>query len=245
MKSTEIMFEKSGKMTIEPQEFNPVIASNLTTLVDLSDLINDYFAAITEDFVGSRPAFNPATGTIECKLFFKNTPEATQSGVKAVEPIVTSDRSGNTLEKLAKFTKMQAGKTLKFTDEFRDFLRSLYQDPKFDVNKVTSEITDQVGAARYDIYLQISNIPLNKILQHIYGTKDEDNVLYQYDIQLVRPLGQVNPSMVNPGQMYNQPTQVNYLLEIRKLSVSAIDSLSKQLGMLPQGAGSIQMIRKR
>jgi len=224
--------EKTSLTLEEPLVFGDTYETKITTLRKLSKTIAGLFDGAFQDFVGCNIVPEVNTGQLKLALFFKDNGgndiiplDHIQNNNRGVRPSIAN--------RISSFNARNRNKTLELSQDLKDVLSDFIPTGRknnVNWNQHVTEVTTQ-STIGYTIYIQVTGFDINRILKVLYGGQDEDGSRIDYNIQVLRPIGQINYSA-------NQ----DYLVSILKVNNKAVEELTKDVGMMPS-VGDIPMVR--
>lgn len=232
-KKIDVKTTEKKKATIEIAEhptFEGDMKTNITSSVEVADIVSSLFAPAFSDYYGCKININdghgmPAVvnsmpyGAIYVDLYFKDQGQAS-SGIKNIKPIGAKEEDGRT-DLGARFMKVNGaftnGRTYKVTEEtyecLEDFMRSGNKTRWYEH---TQEIESNMSIyGKNEVVVCISGIDLNRVITAIYGKNTEEGI-YEYI---------ATPSTIIPGK--NQ----EFIMQICQLDLSAVRKLQQSLGI--------------
>lgn len=215
-------------------EFPSTVGTALMTSMKLTKEINALFrAAGIRDFYGSTLRLNESTGQLELAVFFKPDSNANPAnGVYFVEPASASTRQGSTsaFNRIASLNTRNSGRTIQLSEDGKDVFEELVfrnnYNQKIDWNRYAIEVVENGNFGNYNLYLQVCNIDINKVLKKIWGANNEDGSRLDYQVSVVR---------------YVAGTP-NMILSIQQLNEKTLNKLAEEVGIV-SGTGSLGIVR--
>lgn len=224
---------KKTTINIEPIEFDGLLASKLTTTVELSRLINSMFRPIFRDYEGCVIQLDPQ-GIFQLMLYFSvPTPGAAiaDSGrIANVEPIVKPVTDANdAMARIRNINNINSARKNELTQDTKDALSEFMYgyseaNPKINWNQLVTEITDRATFNGYTIHVAVKGLDLLRVIRKIYGNKKDGNYV-EYRVTCNRPLN-----------------NTNYLIFIEQVDTKMVEKMCHEAGMIPT-TGSLQMVR--
>lgn len=255
--------KKVVKVTTEANEFNDIISTETLTSNNLEKKIAELFGSTFTDFEGCK--ITDIGAALKCKLYFKpcfskgdglyavksRNEKIGASGkgrlydfVNDVNMISASkqfDLDDLAKEILAEFVIIPDNRDARFVDRYDEDLEKIVKVrmPK-NWNNYLEEVTDVVNGTRFQNPYLVVNLDLVPIISKLYGKKDPEELAklasrgivpkdrYQYAVNIVK--------IINP-------TIRQYILEIRRIDIKAIEELSQSIGY-GMITGNIVMTRR-
>lgn len=230
------------KIVVSRKEpFLPTQEVVVTTSMDFCKKANALFKAAYQDFYASgfRVLQN---GGVSLILFF-NIPEGGYDDTlpHAFEPIGKS-KNESIVKRLSIITdvSLNPSKTVVMTKDGKDGLTPFLGLPKGKDPQWEKRYRMVQSSANYrsgQLLMAVDYIDSIKVIEEIYGYKDDDNIFgsYSYKIEVVRPLGDPVSSM---GGFQN------WIINIVRLNEKPLSKASRSAGLfgLADKAGNIPMI---
>lgn len=251
----------------EHESFNNVISTATLSSTVLEKKIAELFGSTFVDFEGCKivPMGTPGGEVLKCKLYFK--PCFTKGdGLYAVkvkgEGIAPRNKKANLLDLVNTVNMLSASKQFDLEDIAKEILAEFLVIPTNDANIVdrynedlqkvvkvrlpknwahyTEEITDVVGNTRFQNPYLVVNIDLVPTVAKMFGKKDSAEMKafadrgiipkdrYQYAVNIVKVLN---------------PTMRQYILEVRRIDIKEMETLSQSIGY-GMVTGNIIMTRR-
>lgn len=212
-----------------PEEFKGTLNGEITTTLELSKRINTLFGKVYEDYEACIILFNP-DNTITATLYFKD------KGGGHIIPLSSSrkDRGISPMDRIYNMNLRTRNKTYKLSDELQDVLKQfMFKDRisnRVNLNKNINEVSDNYGG-RSNIYLEINNIDVTKVLRAIYGSMNKDQDRLEYAVTFLKAMGG-----------FTQGLAQNYIIKIDQINSTMVDKLAAQVGTI-SSINSIPMVR--
>lgn len=222
-----------------PLEFKEIISKSTCTSTKLSMMINEVLCDLFSDYYGCELVVNEQ-GCLDVTLLFKAIPVVKGDDKRAFLPIASQqDQSNNqTLNRVMAINKMNAARhrTMEITPYGMEMLYDIMTSQnKKSVNiknpetfkRFTGEIAEQAGmySTVNNIYCSMIGIDIYRIINIIFGQKDEKGRRYVYKVTAIRP--------VNPYPYANVGGRNNWIIEIERMTIDAFNELSRELGVMP------------
>ena len=226
------------KVQIDTEVFSSTTKSKLTTTLDLAGEINQIFRPIFADYEGCT-LMPDNMGNLQATLYFKDKGAITDPAdkrIKNLESAVAPTKGASPIDKINALNARNRNKAYTLTEETKqvleEFILKRSRDGKVNWKEITAEVTEQSHYG-YQIYVKVSGIDIISILRAKYGNKSEGEKgsPVQYAILFNKPLSPM------PGV-----AATNYLITITQLDVREVETLCKNVGMMPV-QGNIPIIR--
>ena len=237
-KNAEETVEDVFKITIpEKRAIKPVIPTEVTTLKDLCNDVNALFA-VYKDYRGCRivPVITQEGRIgIETVIFFQQGSSAegyadafsanSVPNMRDKVSIVDRIRANDNLSKGKKYSITEEGKA-----GIGDFIDKIAKKNADWTKTCVAETVDGAYGAQRTVLISVKHISLQKIVEEIYGTKDENGKKIYYNIV---PLRQISTEP-NP----------NWIVQISSISEATIAETMANFGMMPMTSSQIMVERK-
>lgn len=249
------------------EEFNDVISTATLTSSTLEKKIAEFLGATFEDFEGCKIVPQGAPGQpseLKVKAYFKPCMSKVDNLLYAVkvrgEEAKVKGKNVGLSQVVNMVNQLSAAKQFDLEDIAKELLAEFLIIPDANIvdrfnedlgkvvkvrlpkswNAFTEEITDVVGATRFQTPYLVVTLDLRLIVAKLYGKKDEAEVKafaargavprdrYQYDVQIVKVIN---------------PTIKSFVLEVRRIDTKAMDALSQAMGY-GMVTGNIVMTKK-
>lgn len=224
--------EKGASIDIEQMEFGGTLKTELTTTLDLANLVNSIFKPIFHDYVGCVILPNQFGQSLELSLFFKDKGVPTNGSVKnLVNAVDANTRGASPMDRIRNMNIRNSNKVYSLTDETKEALSEfIFSRPGQNINwnQLVYEVAEQ-SFNGHQIYVKVCGLDLLKILRKVYGKRNNGSY-NDYSINIIKPLMQVS----------NMDS--NYLVSILQLDTKRVEELCKKIGMMP-AQGNIAMVR--
>lgn len=224
--------KKKGISLKETLEFPGTLKTNITTTQSLAELINGVLRNVMCDYEGCFIGVNQSG--LYLTLFFTDKGEPAEGQVKVLKNMTTTPaKSSPVMEKIQALSQYSRSKMFELTADAKEILSSIMDVPanaKVNWKNCVSEITVPVNnyGQAYNVTVQVNGISINKILQIVYGTKDDCGKYVQYNTNIIRPVP-YSPSV--------------YIINIMQLKSEQLEQLAQTTGMLGQTYGSVPMVK--
>ena len=220
------------RLNIEPQPFDGVMKSKLTTTIALSKTINQLFRPIFSDYEGCIIAPD-SYGQLQVALYFKDKGmRGTDETIKTLIPVTERVKGTTAIDRVMQMNLRNSSKSYDISKDTKDILSEFIYtrgNSKVNWNQHILEQTERQYNG-YTIYVKIVGLDLVRIVRKIYGGK-LDGSRIDYNISIIKPIG----ADVNG---FNQ----NFLINIQQLDSKEVERLANEIGVVPQ-VGAIQMVR--
>lgn len=233
-KNEEKKEPKITEITVNDHEkFEGDMKMNITSSVDLADVVSKLFGTVFSDYYGCKINVNdghgiPAVaqsmpyGTLYVDLFFKVQDEDANK-VRSLYPIGYNgkDKDVDKNDLSARFARVNGarttGRAYTVSKETYEMLSKYMRNGmRTRWNEVTQEIETNMSLyGKGEIVVCISGLDLNKIITDIYGSETEEGN-FEYI---------ATPSTVIPGK--NQ----EFIIQICQLDVKVVRNLQRTLGI--------------
>ena len=231
-KATENTGKSEEKFTIKvtnPDEFPVTGETAYMPLKRLMEKVSELFGAAYDDYAGCFivPVTNNIGPMFDVKLYFKYKPTGSEEPVNAFDVRdFRSNTDAKTADKLKDLNERAIKRSYSINDNGKEGLakfvdRRLKNRNTGAVNwaNIVNEVTEhQLGGTV--TYAVVSGIDINTLVAELYGRKADDGSYYQYQLSVVRPIGQVNGALVN------------WLVSIQRVKKSQVDKLANEVGLI-------------
>lgn len=220
------------RLAIEPQPFDGLMKSKLTTTIALSKTINQMLRPVFSDYEGCIIAPD-AYGQLQVSIYFKDKGFSGNSeAIKSLIPVTERVKGSSPIDRIMQINLRNSSKAYDLSKDTKDILSEFIYtrgNAKVNWNQHVVEQTERTynGAI---IYVKVIGLDLVRILRKIYGSK-LDGSRIDYNISVIKPVG----VDMNGG---NQ----NFLINIQQLDSKEVERLANEIGIVPQ-MGNIQMVR--
>lgn len=237
----------------EPFGNDGSIKTSLLTSKDLCGIISSMFGEIFTDYSGARIKLNDGSNSIVNKylnrdsynainnigvpyveLYFKNYPEDSSRGLKAIYSRTEPDKKNDSIIRgVVNMSSPSSALAYRVADELNevlvDFIKPLNPNTQIRWNELYSEVqepTNGYGNKR-EVLGCITAVSLKAIIEKIYGTeiKDENGKVikrYEYSIKTVNRI-------LYPD---NNGLEASYIFSINQLDYALISKLNRDLGLI-------------
>ena len=256
------------QLTVEKHStFNDVISTATLSSSTLEKEISELFGATFDDYEGCKitPVGPPNQQVLKCRLYFKPAFTKSQDGFYAVkvrgENINNQKRKGSSLAELVStVNQLAVSKRFDLEEDAKELLAEflMISDARiverFNVdlgkvvnvrlpknwNQYTEEITDAMTGTRFQTPYFVVNLDLLPIVSKMYGKKDAAEVA-KYASRGIIPKDRFQYA-VNIVKVLN-PTMKQFILEIRRIDIKQMESISQSIGY-GMVTGNIIMTRR-
>lgn len=222
--------KKKAKLKLEEYlEFKGTLNGSITTSVDLAKTINNLFKSVFGDYEGCVIIPNHM-GQVNITLYFK------EKGAGNILPLAVQTRSNsmNPADRIKNMRLRNRNKTYRLSDELMEVLEQFIDTPKrgnVDWNRRVHEINENVYGGFNNIYVQVDDISIRKILKVLYGSEDKQGNKLDYNVSIVKPIGASTGSISQ-----------NYIIKVDQLNINEVEKLASKIGLMPS-VGTIPMVR--
>ena len=220
------------RLVIEPQPFDGVMKSKLTTTIALSKTVNQLFRPIFSDYEGCIIAPD-AYGQLQVSLYFKDKGYSGREDViKSLIPVTERVKGTSAIDRIMQMNLRNSSKAYDLSKETKDILSEFFYtrgNAKVNWNQHVVEQTERQYNGQL-IYVKVVGLDLVRLVRKIYGGKIDGSRI-DYNISIIKPIG----ADMNG---FNQ----NFLINIQQLDSKEVERLANEIGVVPQ-VGQIQMVR--
>lgn len=222
--------EKFAINVTNPDEFPVTGETAYMPLKRLMEKVSELFGAAYDDYAGCfiDPVTSNLGSVFNVKLYFKYKQTGNEEPVNAfdVRDFRSNTDAAKTADKIKDLNERAIKRSYRINDNGKEGLakfvdRSFKNRNTGAVNwaNIVNEITEhQLGGTV--TYAVVSGIDINTLIAELYGRKSDDGSYYQYQVSVVRPIGQVNGALVN------------WLVSIQRVKKSQVDKLANDVGLI-------------
>ena len=213
-------------------EFESTVGTSLITSMKLTKKINGLFrSAGIADFYGTTLRLNESTGQLELAAYFEPSNNIEDGRIYFAEPTTYQHRqsTSSAFNRIASLNIRNSGRTLQLSQDGKDVFEELIfrnYNQKVDWNRYATEVVENGNFNRYNIYLKVQNIDINKVLKKIWGDRAEDGSRLDYQVSIARFISG-SPNMV---------------LSVQQLNEKVLNNLAEEIGIIG-GTGSLGIVR--
>lgn len=218
------------KIELDNEVFKPIGAFKLTTSAELGSLANEVFKAVFADYEGI--IFEGANGGEPTYSLIFNHGKYDEDERVGVESAIT-DKTEAGSDAISRVRRMdniyRNGARYLATDDLKDVVEKLLISPLYNKGnpKWGQIVVEYSERAAYNIYnpnqmnqyTKINGISASRLASLIFGYKDDDGDIYDYDVKV---LGGANAGFGG------KPT--NWILQISRASLQEVEELYKSFG---------------
>lgn len=227
--------EKETCLQIEPEEFKPTTEGVLLPISKLAKKCNAIFKPIIPDYKGCVLNVDEF-GALRCVLYFQDSNQPVEEGqIKALEsmnPQIGGRNGMNQAQFISNHSQLsRKNKYYKLTDECRAILKPFLgiprnQDPQWDKREVEQTRNVYNAWGSYSVLLAVE-ISLQKLVEAIWGRKDKNNTKIDYQVSIMRPLGDpTNTSMAK-----------DWLIQVSRFHNDELVKLASECGLIASDTG--------
>lgn len=236
-KETQVKEEQETiRIELEPMELKGHIKEHFSSTAELSTIVAKWMKGVFVDIAGS-VVYVANDGSFGVDVILRDCGEPAPGQLKAIDNVSEKytkkeNGKGNNIDTIALFKAFNSKKTahiFDLTEEFKAFISDYIicnnntrkpgkhgfdGEPLW--NKLVTEVYDRVTN---NTVVKISGIDVFKILNGLYGKKDESGSKYSYSILTVGPANNVG---MTPADM----SLINYIIKIRQTTDRAVTEVA-------------------
>lgn len=220
------------RLVTEPQPFDGVMKSKLTTTLALSKIVNQLFRPVFSDYEGCIIAPD-AYGQLQVALYFKDKGmTGSDDKVKSLIPVIERVKGTSAIDRIMQMNLRNSSKAYDLSKDTKDILSEFIYtrgNAKVNWNQHVLEQTERQYNGQI-IYVKVVGLDLVRLVRKIYGGKIDGSRI-DYNISIIKPIGA-------DVQGINQ----NFLINIQQLDSKEVERLANEIGIVPQ-VGTVQMVR--
>lgn len=222
---------KRDLLTLEIQEFadfEGTITSKMINTHNLAKLINERLQPVFDDYRGSFISPMPNGAGIGITLIFNQLQpqQITEESVLAFKSTESARGAGGNIAERSRvlFNSIYNGRKFQITDDAAHALGVLFRDPaKINWNSASGERYNRNGMGQGSCNY-INGLDINKVLEMIYGSRNDDGVKIFYRAQITSPIGNNGMQQVN-----------NWLMRIDMMTEESGAEMCQEAGVVSLG----------
>lgn len=217
-----------------PLKFETIISKMTTTTTKLAMQINEVFHNMFSDYYGSDVRYTE--NGIAVFLVFKPDPTSKGDDKRAFVPIQEVNKTTNdTVNRMMSINAINNARrrTMEITSYGMEIMYDLMnqgmrkkvnpKNPQTFLNFTgEAETKDGLYSPITCVYCTMFGLDLYRILDVIFGAKSKDGSRYIYNVKAMKPINMM-PGVVSQ----------NWIVEIERMTTSAFDKLSRDIGGVP------------
>lgn len=230
--------QKPVRITMQPQDFESVIDSKVTTTAKLAKTVSTIMKTTFVDFEGCI-ILPDNSGKLSVALYFKDKQDDSTEKVKALQPVVGRRSNTSAYQRITNWNVRTRDKIYDLSQTAKEILSEFI--PKARNGKINwSNIMCEQTQYEYNmqtIYVQIFGLDINRLVKKIYGNKIKKGEVierYEYNVTPLKPIVTgINPTINIPK---------DFIIKIERLNTREVEEIAKMVGTIPM-SGAIPMIR--
>ena len=222
--------EKKEPLTLQFEEFDEfegTIVSKIINTHSLAKKVNARLSGIFKDYRGCYIQPIPTGGGISVTLVFNQLPlsDVHEDDIVAFKCIEAARGTGSIAERSRILTNgMRNGRKFQITDDAANAIGALFRDPaRINWNNASGEKYDQNGMMR-DGSNFITGLDINKVLEMIYGSKNENGDIIYYNMDVMGPISSPQMAVVN-----------NWVVRVDMMTNKSRDDMCAEAGFITLG----------
>ena len=117
------------KIEVEPQEFDGILKSKITTSFDLAQTVNKLFRPIFADYEGCT-ILPDQFGTFQLTLFLKDKGPADNGKIKNVQSVIQKTQKSDVMARIQNLNRANSTSKFELTDETKNALSEFIRKPQ-------------------------------------------------------------------------------------------------------------------
>lgn len=243
-----------------PLEFKTHTEGHITTTRNLTDIINQLFASVLNDYVGCRIyvhdgstslrnelTFGMYLGNLYVDLYFeKNQNKA--GGIDNLE--LVSKEASSSIERLSRVCGGGSSRVYNLNKDTKDALQEFIPgyvkgmknfNPMWNSRIVEEAIPVNTFSGQYKSILRVMALDVDTIVGKIYGTKvhpDDNDEPVKYDYHCLPIMRSMNRSAIDYMNQNSNMINKEFVIQILRNDRSIISAMQEAIGLAPNFGGS-------
>lgn len=245
-----------------PLEFKTHTEGHITTTRNLTDIVNQLFASVLNDYVGCRIyvyngsnsalprelTFNMCIGNLYVDLYF----EKNQSKAGGIDNLELINKEGSSsIERLTRVCGGGSSRVYNLNKDTKDALVEFIPayvkgmknfNPMWNFRIVEEAIPVNTFSGQYKSILRVMALDVDTIVGKIYGTKihpDDKDEPVKYDYHCLPIMRSMNRAAIDyMNQNQNAAINNEFVIQILRNDRSIISAMQEAIGLAPNFSGN-------